>query len=187
MRQASFWSNLIGYEAVWFGSVIGAAHGSFWPGVIAAAAFVAWQLFISDFRSADARLLAVAVGCGLGVDGLLSERGWAVYMAATPALPLNGAPLWILTLWASFAMTINHSLGALRGRPVLAAILGGFGAPLAYLGAQRGWGAVHFMPPAWRGLSWLSAAWILALVMLTQLGRRLTQDRPQRARPSAGA
>lgn len=180
-----FWANLLGYQAVWFVTVIGAGHGLWWPAVLATAIFATWQLCASDHRASDLRLLGLALFCGLCIEGGLAASGWAHYAAPTPALP-PGAPLWILALWAAFAMTLNHSLAYLRGRPWLALAFGAIGAPLAYLSAARGWQAVVFEPPLWRGLAWLAAGWAAALPLLCLQARRWMAAAPvEQALPEA--
>jgi hypothetical protein len=173
-----FWGNLLGYQAVWFVTVIGAGWGLWWPALVATATFAAWQLSISQSRRADLRLMGAALLCGLFIEGGLAAGDWAHYATPTPALP-PGAPLWILSLWAAFALTLNHSLAYLRGRPWLAFAFGAIGAPLAYLSAARGWQAVMFEPPLWRGLAWLSVGWALALLLLTLQAHRWMTPRAQ--------
>ncbi len=162
-----FWSNLIGYQAVWFITVAAAGRGLAWPGVSAALAFVLAQLARSDRRRADARLALLALACGLLIDGSLASLGW-IRCAAPTLTP----PAWILALWAAFALTLNHSFACLRGRPRLACLLGAIGGPLAYWGAARGWQAVQFEAPAWRAVLALMLGWALALGVLAQGARR---------------
>lgn len=168
----SFWSNLIGYQLVWFAAVIGAGRGTPWPGTIAAALFVAWQLSAAG-RAREWRLLVAAVVAGALVDGGLAGSGLARYAAASPALPTGGAPLWILALWSAFALTLTQSLSALRTRLWLAPVLGAVGAPLAYLGAARGWQAVSFAAPIWPAVLALAIGWAIALTLLAHLARRM--------------
>jgi hypothetical protein len=170
-----FWSNLLAYQLVWFITVIGAGHGKAWPAIAATVVFVGWQLCVSGHRRADMRLLLIAVVLGLLLDGTLAASGWAHYATPAPALPQGGAPVWILALWAAFAMTLNHSVAYLRGRPWLALVLGAIGGPLAYLSAARGWQAIVFEPPAWRGVLWLAMGWAVALPLLVTLARRWTR------------
>ncbi|PJM71467.1 DUF2878 domain-containing protein [Achromobacter ruhlandii] len=168
-----FWANLIGYQIVWFSAVIGAGQGLAWPGVVAATLFIAAQLAASATARADLRLAGGAVLCGVALDGSLSALGWARY--AADAWP---APLWILALWAAFALTLNHSLAYLRPRPWLACVFGAVGGPLAYWGAARGWQPVQFEAPAWRATAALAAGWALALAALTAGARRWTREAP---------
>jgi hypothetical protein len=162
----SFWIMFVAYEAVWFITVIGAGHERAWPGLLAVAMFAVWRLRMSVRRPLELRLMALALGLGLLLDGGLADKGLLVYAAAWPA---GIAPAWILGLWLAFALTIVPLFGFLRGRPWLAAALGGIGGPLAYLGAARGWQAVRFTPPAWHALLWLSIGWGIALPLLVVL------------------
>ena len=172
----SFWSNLIGYQLTWLLAVASAAHGHPWLAVAAAAVFVSWQLFAARHRSVELRLLVLALLLGIVVDGVLAGSGWASYASPQPAVPAHGAPVWILALWACFAMTLNRSLQILRGRPWLAATFGALGAPLAYLAAARGWQAMQFPADAWRAWLWLALGWAVALALLATLATRWQPD-----------
>ena len=166
-----FWSNFLGYEIVWFAAVIGASRGHALPGVAGAVVFAAWQLCVSHRRASDLRLVGIALLCGLIVDGALSRLGWMHYAAMTSAVP-PGVPLWILALWVAFAMTLNHSMAWLSGRPVWAFVLGAAGGPLAYWGASRSWQAVVFAAPAARAAICLAVGWGIALPLLASLAAR---------------
>lgn len=162
-------ANIIGYQGVWFAAVLGAAHGRWWTGVAAAVAFVLAQWFASHDRASDARLVLCALLAGVLLDGTLAAVGVMRYASPQPGA---FAPAWILAMWAAFAMTINHSLAFLKARPVLAFLSGGIGAPLAYLAAARGFAAVEFASPAWRGELSLAAGWAGALAIMTSVARR---------------
>lgn len=165
-----FWANLLGYQVVWFLLVRGASHASLGLPLLAGALFVLCQLVTAAQPSRELRVLAAALLLGLIVDGVAVTTGWLRYASPAPAIPPHGAPAWILMLWACFSTTINRSLAALRGRPWLAAVLGGIGAPLAYLAAARGWHAVQLEP--WPGLLWIAACWALALPLLGAISTR---------------
>lgn len=168
-----FWLNLLGYQLVWFLLVRGAAGGRLvWP-LLAGALFVLIQLATAAHVRHELRLLVAALLIGVAVDGMAAATGWLRYASPSPALPPGGAPVWILMLWACFSTTINRSLAVLRERPWLAAFLGGLGAPMAYLAAARGWGAVQFSP--WPGAAWIAASWALALPLLLFINQHGTR------------
>ena len=169
-------ANFAGYQAVWFIAVWSAAHGNAWPGVMAGAVFVSWQLLASGAPRADLRLLLLGIALGCLVDGVEANTGWAVYAAPAPAFPPHAAPVWILALWGSFSMTINHSLRYVRDHTRLAMLLGAVGAPLAYLGAEQGWRALVFQTPIWRGLCWLSGTWAIGMSLFVLLARHPTRS-----------
>lgn len=170
--RVRLWGNFIGYEAVWFCAVIAAAHGLSWPGVLAFAGFAAWQLGPSPRRLVEGKLVMLALCCGLVLDGLLGASGLIRYDAASPALPPGGAPLWILALWGSFALTLTQSLSYLQKRLWVAGLFGAIGGPFAFWCASRGWGVVRFDAPAWHGLLALAAGWGLAMPLLAGFARR---------------
>ncbi len=170
----SRWCNAMGYQLVWFCAVIGAGRGLWWPAVLAAVVFVGMTLALArrpfpGGGGLDARLIVVALMLGLVIDGGLAGSGWLRYAAAWPSS--HGAPVWILAVWASFAMTVTRSLALLQRSPWAASLLGAIGGPLAYLGAARGWGAVVFtqQTPA---MVVLVMGWAMAMPLLTMLARR---------------
>jgi hypothetical protein len=165
-----FWINLIGYQCVWFCTVIGAGMGVAWPAVVAASVFAISQIKTSNHRSREFKLIGVAVLCGVAMDGALAASGTARYAAAWPSATF--APVWILTLWASFALTLTSSMSVLLQRRWLALLLGAIGGPLAYLGAARGWSAIEFPEPLWHALAILSVGWAIALTLLATLATR---------------
>ncbi|MES2857941.1 MAG: DUF2878 domain-containing protein [Pseudomonadota bacterium] len=171
-----FWANLVGYQLVWFGVVICAARGQPWLSVALAAAFAALQWLFSKQQASDARLLACSVACGIVLDGSLAASGLLQYASPQPSVL---APVWILALWAAFAMTINHSMTFLRGRPLLAAAFGAVGGPLAYLGASRGFDAVAFPDPATPALLALALGWGLAMPALAVFAKRWQDIAPE--------
>lgn len=169
----ALWLNAIGYQIVWFCAVIGAGAGLTWPALAAAGAFVAWQWAVSPQRAVDLHLIAVSVLCGIAIDGALAASGWVRYAAAWPSNAF--APVWILAVWAAFAMTLTQSMRFLQSRLRWAWLLGAIGGPLAYVGAAGGWGAVAFAPPRWIALGLLCVAWSVAMPLLAALARRWTR------------
>ena len=173
-------ANVIGYQLVWLAVVWSAGAACPLIGVCASLAFVALQLGASQARRRDARLIVVALMCGVVVDGWLAKSGWVRYAAAEGPGP---APVWILALWAAFAMTLNHSLRWLLGRPWAGAALGAFGGPLAYLAASRGFGAIALEPPERSSIAAVALGWALALALLAIVGGRERGPSPQRVSP----
>lgn len=177
-----FWANVVGNQLVWLCAVVGAGHGLRWPAVLAAAAYVASQLWLSAQPGVELKLMVLAMACGLAVDGIAGATGAVVY-AAHDATWL--APVWILALWASFAMTLTVSFAVLQRHRVAAVLVGLLLAPLAYLSAARGWGAVRFSAPAWQGVALLGIGWSLALPLLAACARRWqSAAAPQPVHPS---
>lgn len=177
-----FWANVIGNQLVWLCAVIGAGHGLRWPALLAAGVYVASQLMLSPRPGVELRLLGVALLCGLLVDGTAAASGWVRYAAGND--PVWLAPVWILALWAAFAMTLTVSFAVLQRHLRIAALVGLLLAPLAYLSAARGWSAVVFTPPRWHGVLLLGIGWSIALPLLAACARAW-QRSPVYAPPGA--
>lgn len=156
------WLNIAGYQLVWLAAVTSAAKGQPWFAVAASALFVAAQVMASGERASDLRNLGLAILMGMLIDGGLAAAGLVRYSSPHPAL---FAPIWILGIWAAFALTLNHSLAFLHGRPLVAGLLGAVGGPLAY-SAAREFGALSFAEPASGSLFALACAWAVAMALL---------------------
>lgn len=164
-----FWITLVAYELVWFAAVIGAGHGLVWPGVVSTLLFAAWRVAGSAHRRLELKLIAVALLLGIVLEGIWVHFGLLRYSAPWPTA---AHPAWLLALWVAFALTVVPLFGYLHARPWLAALFGGVGGPLAYLGAARGWHAVLLPTPQWPSLLALAAGWGIAFPCLTLLARR---------------
>ncbi|MFC5577273.1 DUF2878 domain-containing protein [Lysobacter niabensis] len=161
-------ANAFGYQVVWLVAVIGAGQGRPVWGISAAGVFVVAQWVTSKYRAADAFLIVLSLALGVCLDGLLSLGGWLSYASPAPALV---APAWILAIWAAFAMTFNHSLRFLQGRPAWALALGAMGGPLAYWSAARGFDAVQWMASPVQIVAVLALTWAAVVAVLAEAAR----------------
>jgi len=160
----SFWLNIILYQTTWLIAIVGAAHGLWWAGPAALVVFATWQLSVSRQRRADVVLLVSMAVIGFTVDSTLVRAGLLGYAAAEPSALF--APIWIVALWMSFALTLNHSLAYLQSHLPAASLLGGIGAPLAYWAAAHTWSAVIFLAPTTVVITTLVIIWALLTPLL---------------------
>ena len=175
--------NMLFYQATWIASVAGAGQRRWWPGLAVLAAFATWQLAVSRWRRADLALAIVVSLIGFCVDSLF-RRFELMQFAAPEAWP-EVAPPWLIALWTSFALALNHSLEFLQNRPAAAALLGAIGAPLAYWAAGNGWHALTFGAAPWLTLGLTGAIWALLMPAFAALARRWRRfDVPPRAEMS---
>ena len=159
-------ANAAGYQMVWFASIIGAARGFAFAGPIVALGFIASVLAFSGSRQADLRMLPLALAIGLLTDSAWIALGLLHFASPWPLAWL--APAWMLCLWMAFALTLNHSLSALKGHPLLNVVLGAVGGPLAYWAAAHGFGAVHFDAPLAVALSGIGIGWATCFPLLVR-------------------
>jgi len=164
--------NFIFFQISWFAAVLGAAHEMPWLGVVAVPAALALHLALSPHWLPELMLAVVAAVMGFMIDSIL------VALGAFSPIPYVFAPpfssLWMTMLWVNLAMTLNLSMGWLRGRYVFAAIFGAIGGPLAYYSGAK-LGAMTALPPV-TSLIVIGAAWAVALPLLYRMAK-LIHDR----------
>ena len=157
--------NFAAYQVAWFACVLSAAAGMPWIGAIVAVAVVTIHVARAARPRAEFELVAAASAIGLVVDSALTSAGLLSF--STGVMVPGWAPYWMVALWAAFATTLNRSLHWLTSRPLLAAIFGALGGPLAYLaGAELGALDMSSSQPALLaiGVAWAVALWVLALI-----------------------
>jgi hypothetical protein len=168
--------NFTAFQLGWFACVLGAASALPWLGPVVVVAVVALHLASALRPLAELYLILAAMAVGLVVDSALLAGGWLRYSVG---LWLPGlAPYWIIAMWALFATTLNVSMGWMRGRPVLAVLLGAVGGPLSYLAGEK-LGAIELTQPA-NALAALALAWAMAMPLLMRLAGRFDGVRQRR-------
>jgi hypothetical protein len=160
--------NFVAFQIGWFACVLGGANGWSWTGTAVGAAIVAGHVVTAPRPSAELKLAVLAVLIGALWDSSLAALGWISYASGT--LFPGTAPNWILALWALFATTLNVSFRWLKGRWLLAAILGAVAGPLSYWAGVR-LGALVFAEPVQAVLA-LAIGWAILMPALLALTRR---------------
>ncbi len=153
----------------WFACVLGAARGYSWlgPSIV----FVGLAIHVGTqpkaCRAKEVAVLAVAALLGFLVDSGLLRAGVTTVAGAA------FSPPWLVALWPNLAAATapGGSLASLERRPVLGALLGVLGGPLAYDGGVR-LGAIGLAQSRLGALAIIGAAWSLVLPTLFCLRRR---------------
>ena len=163
-------ANAVGFNIAWFITVFGAAAGLAWAGPAALILFAAVQVGLSARPRYDLVAMGVFASAGFVIDSAWSLSGAVSYAAAWPSPAF--APIWLVTLWATFALTLGHSLAWLRPRPALAALFGLLGGGFSYwIGARVG--AVQLAIPGWIYAVGVGLCWAVALPALIRLNARI--------------
>ncbi len=148
--------NVLLYQLIWFLCVLGGNIGA-----MAALPLLLLHLALTRSRGADLKIMGMMLFLGLLVDGILQQIGFFIF--TNPGFPI---PLWLIVIWLGLAITPHHSLAWLKTRPVLSAVFGAVGGPVAYWAGAR-LGAASFEWPLPQALAFLSVIWafIWSLVM----------------------
>lgn len=167
-------ANAVGFNLAWAVTVFGAAGGLSWAGPAALLVFATIQLSLAARPRYDLAAMGVFALAGLVIDSAWSLAGILSYAAPWPSPAL--APAWLVSLWASFALTLGHSLAWLRPRKVLAAVFGLLGGGFSYwVGARIG--AVELAIPGWQYALGVGLCWAVALPVLISLTARVARPR----------
>lgn len=165
--------NFAFFQALWFSSVLGAAHGYTWAAPVCLAAFIIYH-FKSHAKNkhADMLLVVLCVSFGLMLDTAGTISTW-IEFTHYEFKPV--APLWLLCLWAGFALTVNHSMAWIQGRLLLSFIAGAVFGPLSY---YAGWqaGAMQWLVPVYAAI-FISLGWALVMPLLSITATHLKNER----------
>lgn len=165
-------ANFLLFQTLWFGSVFGAAHGYAWAGPACLGLFIVCHFkWLTKDAYADMLLMAACLLLGLVVDTAGSLLG-LVSFVLYDFNPIT--PVWLLCLWAGFALTINHSMSWMKTQLLLATIAGAVFGPLSY---YAGWqaGAMQWLQPA-LAAGFISISWALLMPGLCWLARRIERS-----------
>ena len=162
-------ANFVVFEAAWFACVVGVAHGVPGWGTAAIVAAIAWHVAICERPAAELALVAASCAIGLTAETVVVATGHVAYPSGQPVAWLP--PYWLVALWGEFAIALNVTLRWLRGRPLLAAVLGAILGPLSFIGGAR-LGAARFVD-ATAALATLAVLWAIIMPLVTAIAPRL--------------
>lgn len=162
-------ANFVLFQLAWFAIVLGTARGYALWGTLCAVAVIGWHLAISARPDRESALLACLLAIGFVFETLMVGLGHVRYPNGQPLAWL--APYWMVALWGLFAVTLNVTFRWLRGRRVLAALLGAIAGPLSFAAGVR-LGAAKFVDPD-IALALLALGWALLMPLLMTLAERL--------------
>lgn len=130
--------NFVQFQTGWFAVVLGAAFGYPWLGAGIVLALLAVNLLVDSLPLREGTFLVVVGLLGWLWESLLHGAGLIAYQPGAGPFPFQWmAPLWMAALWMNFASTLNFSLAWLQRRPLLSALCGAVGGPLAFFGGEK--------------------------------------------------
>lgn len=165
----AFLINFIGFQIGWFACVLGAAYQREPLGMIIALSIIVFHIVSQPNARHEIWLILAAVIIGLIWETWVLNLNVLYYPSHSEAS--FWAPYWLLVMWALFATTINLSMGWLKGRWVLAVLMGAVFGPLAFVAGEK-LNAVVFVDQTLSILA-LSIGWGLLLPLLLWLANRI--------------
>jgi hypothetical protein len=171
IKKKSVLINFILFQVGWIACVWGAANNYGWLGPILVAITVTLQLCLLTERYVEETRFVIICG----ITGFVLETVFILGKVYLPVgqMDVRICPPWMAALWFNFAMLVSISLSWLKGKYLLAAILGGFTGPVAYWGGEK-LGAITVADAFWEGYFPLALLWALVLPFLIHMHSRLT-------------
>ncbi len=161
--------NLILFQIGWVATVAGAGQGLWWTGPISLFVMAAVTFKLSPWPRTDLALMCVACLIGLIVDTAYIYFELVRFAEPVPFMEL--APIWILGMWMSFALTLNHSMRLFKNHLLAATIFGLLGGPLAYYVAVQNFAAAEIVATPWLAYTVIGIVWAIMTPLLLVLAK----------------
>ena len=130
--------DLIGFKICWIACAFSTKWGMPYLGPLLTFIFILLHLIIVKFNNRDIKIISFALLVGLIIDSLFFQFNLINYQGGI-LTQLKLAPLWILSMWAGFSVTLLYSLDSIKNRYLSSGLLGFIGGPLSYnAGVQIG-------------------------------------------------
>jgi hypothetical protein len=165
-------ANFLLFQTVWLVTVIAASRDLTWPGIAAVGFFLVAHAALSESARGDYLLCAMLVAVGIVVEAIFGGSGLIVHRDAFGGGLLP--PVWMLVLWCNLALVLNNSVAWVQGKHLLAALFGGVGGALSYLGGIA-LGAAEFGTSTPSALMIVGATWAVLTPLLFLAAERVHQ------------
>jgi len=130
--------DLIGFKICWLACAFSTKWGNPYLGPLFTLIFILLHLVIVKFNSRDIKIISLSLIIGLIMDSLFFQFNLIHYQGGI-LTQFKLAPLWILSMWAGFSVTLLYSLDSIKNRYLSSGLLGFIGGPLSYnAGVQIG-------------------------------------------------
>ena len=159
--------NFILFQSIWFILILAAAHESFY-GLVIGFLLILVQYWHGKLMVPDLKLILTSTIIGFAHDTSLNYFKFIQYNIDFNAYY---SPVWIIGLWISFALTINHSLAWLGNKKLLQMIFGLIGGPLAYIAGEK-LGAIYMINTM--TLYVLALSWVCITPLLFQFKKKVS-------------
>ncbi len=159
--------NFILFQTAWFITILSAAYGKPYLGVLFTMLWMISHLsIVGEKRNPELMLIMVTAIIAYLLESALVLAGLIVY--PEQALLGSPSPVWMVTLWINLALTINYSMSWLKDRYLISALLASIAGPLTYYAGER-FGAISLNEKL--SLIAISIMWLIAMPLMFWLSR----------------
>ena len=105
--------DLLGFKLCWLACAFCTQWGHPYLGPLITLFFILIHLLIVKFKKLDIKIIFFAIICGFLIDSFLFRSEFIIYEGGVLAR-MGFAPLWILSMWAGFSITLLYTLNKIR-------------------------------------------------------------------------
>ncbi|MBZ0265439.1 DUF2878 domain-containing protein [bacterium] len=163
--------NAVGFNLAWWGCIFGVKWQMPYLGPVLMLLFLLIHFKTIGRGKREILFVMLAGLLGTVVDSLKATTGLVGYAGGYGSLYWL-APLWITAMWTGFAALLHHSLGWLKGRLLVAFIMGAVFGPLSYLTGIK-FEVLQFGQGKTLSIFILAVVWGLAIPFLYFLSERM--------------
>ena len=135
IRALFFVFNFLGLQITWAACAYGATHSQPNLGLLIAVFYIVLHMFFSKSRKQDLLTLLCVGLIGIFLDHINTYLGLVSFNDSN--VTHSVIPLWLISLWLVFSLTLPYILGWLEKKPWLAFFLGGAGGSSSYWLAHK--------------------------------------------------
>ena len=167
--------NLIGFYFCWWISIYGAMNERFYLGPF----FLIVYLFIHfkyiSFHKLEYLYIIICFLLGISIDSLLLNLGFIDYKGFLPE-NYNISPLWAVTLWVCFGLSIFHSFKWIQKKYFTSMLMGVISGPVIYYLCLNG-NIIKFNYPTSQMLIAISLLWSIILPLFVYIADNLLDEK----------
>ena len=166
--------NFIGFYFCWWLTIYGAVKEIYFLGPLILILYMIVHFVYISFAKVEYLFIIICFFLGFLIDTVLLNLNFIIYKGYFPQ-HYNFAPLWSVSLWLSFGLSIFHSFQWLQRRYFLTMILGIISGPIIYYSCLRA-NIIEFNLPLYQILIIISFLWSFILPLYIYIADYLINE-----------
>ena len=166
--------NAIYFYGYWWVSFWGASTKQYHVGPLIALIYFIFHFYIINDKKKEFQYMLLCTFCGFLLESIFFYSGFIDYKGILSE-KYSIIPIWVIVLWAGYALTAYHSFKWIYGKYYLSILIGGSFGPLIYLSGDKV-GCIVLKYDIFISYLILSPIWALFFLLLTYFSVKLNND-----------
>tara|TARA_Y100000590_G_C15566106_1_gene956668 strand:- start:418 stop:939 length:522 start_codon:yes stop_codon:yes gene_type:complete len=166
--------NLTGFYICWWVSIYGAIKEIYYLGLLFLFFYMIIHFKYISFHESEYLYIIISFLLGFAIDTVLLNIGLIDYKGFLPE-KYNLSPMWAITLWMCFGLSIFHSFQWIQKKYLIAMLLGMVSGPIIYYSCLKG-DIIKFNYPLLNVLVIISFLWSIILPLFVYIADYLIDE-----------